>query len=210
MAVLLLPGMGANARMYAEVLAAAGNPSDWRALDWTDHRGCATLPELAGRMQEIHAIGTGDILVGSSLGGMVACEIAAQLNRRPVVLIGSCHRPDAIPTRVLAAWAAGWMRPGMLRALGAKGRGSLLARMAAESDPAFIRWSLRALHGWTGVPASALARIHSIHGLLDPLIPCHRVRPDRILVGGGHFLALSHPRQVADFIMKKVQEIRSI
>ena len=63
--------MGSDRRMY---------PGKWKTLpdleahDWMQHRG-ESLAEVARSMCDSCAIRDGDVLVGTSLGGMVACEI---------------------------------------------------------------------------------------------------------------------------------------
>ncbi|MFZ5494267.1 MAG: hypothetical protein ACOZE5_02885 [Verrucomicrobiota bacterium] len=75
-----LPGRGADRRMF---------PAPWTDLpeftahDWTEARGVHTLPELAASVATKGQIQVGDTLIGSSLGGMVACEMA-KLHKIPL------------------------------------------------------------------------------------------------------------------------------
>ena len=65
-----LPGMGADRRMYPEPWSTVPK---FKAHDWIRHAGEKSLPEVAASMAEACGIQDGDVLVGSSLGGMVAC-----------------------------------------------------------------------------------------------------------------------------------------
>jgi hypothetical protein len=68
-----LPGLGADKRMF---------PAPWGTLeglvahDWPRYQGERTLPEVARAVVETYAVNDGDTVIGASLGGMVACEIA--------------------------------------------------------------------------------------------------------------------------------------
>jgi hypothetical protein len=88
-----LPGMGADRRMY---------PAPWSTLpgftahDWVRHSGEKSLPEIARSMCDAAGIHDGDKLVGSSLGGMVACEITKIRNIPVLYLVGSATRKEEV------------------------------------------------------------------------------------------------------------------
>ncbi len=71
---LILPGMGATAAMYNGLKHKLGFRVNF--LNWPEYRGEKTYAEVARRVIEEEKIGTGDVVGGSSLGGMVALEIA--------------------------------------------------------------------------------------------------------------------------------------
>ena len=78
----LLPGMGADSSMYTEPFKAL--PSV-RFVDWPPYRGQRTLPELAASVIASSGITPDDEIGGTSLGGMVALEIACTLGQRRVL-----------------------------------------------------------------------------------------------------------------------------
>ncbi len=85
----LLPGMGADHRMYAAPAWQA--LPEARFIDWPEHHGEATIAAIASRVIAEAGIREGDTVIGSSLGGIVGCEIANQLHLRSLVLIGSAQ-----------------------------------------------------------------------------------------------------------------------
>lgn len=91
--IYILPGMGADSGMYSGA---------WRALpearfvDWPDYQGEGSLEEVAERIVGQYEIRDGAILVGSSLGGMVACEIARLRSVDQLVLIGSAKKKEEV------------------------------------------------------------------------------------------------------------------
>ncbi len=80
------PGMGATKEVYS---------GPWRELgdsvfhDWPKSRGETSIEELAQRLIVEQDIQKGDTVIGTSLGGIVACEIANQIELEKLVLVGS-------------------------------------------------------------------------------------------------------------------------
>ena len=84
--IYLLPGMGATSKMYQ---GAWLDIKPATCIDWPPYEGEASLSELAGKVAAHYQIQDNDILIGSSMGGMVALEIAKLLHLDRVVLVGS-------------------------------------------------------------------------------------------------------------------------
>ena len=208
-AVVLLPGLGADRRLF-DSLRVAGSElliPQWPIPDEGDSVGTFAA-RLTGAVPKTQAI----FLGGSSFGGMVALELAALVRPRGVFLIGSCSSPDAVtrlarPLAALASLVPETVlepRPWAMRITASVfGRLSheqrdLFVSMACGTRASFIRWGVRAILSWR--PSAQAAPIHQIHGSHDRLIPLARVRPDCVIRGGGHLLTLTHPEQVGQFM----------
>lgn len=196
--LLLLPGMGATGAMHRA--ATAGLPGVVCA-DWPDDVRFATLGDLAARCIDRFAITADDVVGGSSLGGMVATEIARRVAPRALVLIGSTRRGRAVAQLRLARLARPLATAELASLIGLKGDLSALCGMYAQVRPAFIRQALDAVAHWPGL-VTAPCPVRAIHGRLDPIIPCRSVAPDETITLGGHFIALSHPRRVRAFLQR--------
>jgi len=85
--------MGADRRMY---------PDAWQVLpgfiahDWISHSGEQTIAAVARSAAEGWGIRDGDVLIGSSMGGIVACEIAKIRWIPRLYLIGSAVSKDEV------------------------------------------------------------------------------------------------------------------
>ena len=126
------------------------------------------------------------VVIGSSLGGMVALELADLVDAQQVVLIGSALSATEVRPllRTLIPLAA--VTPlGLCRALAGSAPG-MLSAMYAEQDPAFIRAAIQAIPGWAWGGQRPVFRIHGRH---DRLI--HAQHADCWLAGG-HLLAMTH------------------
>lgn len=195
--LLLYPGMGATAAMYARLCARLPGLT---ACDWPKPPGLDSFADLARACIERHGIGPQDIIAGASMGGMVACEIHHRVGCRALVLIGSCSDPRAVPLHRLAGLGARLLPDRLVAISAASVPGGARLKSSLLSDPAFVRWSLRAFAAWPGVDLAGDVRVHRIHGLLDPVIPAVGVRADRLVPTGGHLIAITHAGAVARFL----------
>lgn len=110
--ILLLPGLACDAELFAAQHAALAPHGRVRVSDV--HGRAATLPQMAARL--LHEQPGSHVLVGASMGGMLALEILRQAPQRvhAVALLGSTARPDTpelitLRTKACAMFAAGRM-----------------------------------------------------------------------------------------------------
>lgn len=211
--VVLLPGLGADHRLFRwqyEVVP------DLIVPPWPEPKPEDSLSTFAARLAD--GIPRSDALYvgGSSFGGMVALELAAFVRPRGVILIGSCTGPASLSplARELQAVAKAlpvrafhprrWSLPLVLPKFGQLDRDdrSLFMTMARNTPASFLKWGIEAMLSWRPTPATV--RIHHIHGSADRLIPLRRVRPDRVVPGGGHLLSLTHPQEVNAFLAESI------
>lgn len=194
MTLYVLPGMGADSSMYR---------GPWRDLDdaifvdWPKYRGEKTLAELADRLILEHGITTDDLVVGTSMGGMVALEIAARLNHKRVILIDSAtSRHEINPLLALLAPLAK-ITPLRLSQVIAGSTSGELGKMFNRAEPAFIRAMCKAISQWEDVDFPA-DRIVRIHGTRDHVIRC----PDECfeIEDAGHLAAMTHAEECVEFL----------
>ena len=186
-----LPGMGATSAMYGEV---------WRQAfegcyhDWPRWRGEEAIKAMARRMISEGGIVEGDTVIGTSLGGIVACEIANLVELDQVVLIGSARRKGEV-SQVLAALhplidvtPVSWAQFSSGKVPGA------LAEMFAESDPDFIREMSKAIFRWDGLVNEV--PVFRIHGARDLVIP--KPEDANCILDGGHLIAMTHAAECVE------------
>jgi len=192
-----LPGMGADRRMY---------PAPWNRIpgfvahDWIRHGGQRSLAEVAETMTKSCGIKDGDNLVGSSLGGMVACEITKLRRIRRLYLVGSAIQKEEV-NRLLATLSPlaqfapiEWLRISAARIP------TEFSQMFAGLEPPFIRAMCAAIFQWPGA-ASPQTRVFRLHGKHDLVIP----PPAQVdlLVDGGHLISITHPEPCVRFVEEK-------
>ncbi|MBI2837836.1 MAG: alpha/beta fold hydrolase [Acidobacteria bacterium] len=206
MRLIFLPGMGADERLFCFQRPDFAN---MEVLTWQPPHDGESLPQYAVRLASELTRDPPFALVGVSLGGMVALEMAPVLRPVAVILIASTPRPLPGYLRLLASGARTLPSPkrlGPLRPIASWLLGPLSAparavfdEMYRDASPPFIRWACSAVAQWKG-PFDTPAPIHRIHGSADRLIRAHSADVDRVVAGGGHLINLTHPGEVNDFI----------
>lgn len=195
--ILLLSGTGGDRRLF---------PKPWTELpgvtpvDWPVWSGETTLGEIAARLIAEQAIGPDDLVVGTSLGGMVACEIA---NRTPVagivLVAGATH-----PREVVAPLR--WIHP-LIRIVPLRLVQKLVARwprvqfrMFADSEAVFIRAAILAIFRWEGLRPDNAVPVFRIHGRRDPVIRCPADAD--VILDAGHMVTISHAGECVDAVRR--------
>lgn len=194
-----LSGTGAGAGLY---------PQPWSTLpgfvahDWPPYRGERSIADVASSCIEAWDIRDGDILIGTSLGGMVACEIAKRRRIARLYLVASALSPGEM-SRVAALlhplaqilpmaslwWAAGKV-PGEV------------TRMFKESDPRFVRAMCRAIFTWPGWTGGEPRPIR-LHGRRDRLIPAPATAD--CFLDAGHLIVFTRPKECVAFVRSDLQ-----
>jgi len=176
---------------------------DWRALedctflDWPGYAGETSLTAIATRMVSESDISDGSVVVGHSLGGMVACEIAQLRALKRLVLVGSASGKEGVSSLLATLHPLAAHTPfEFVQSMAAKLPGDLTS-MFSRSDPEFIRATCKAIFSWNGLPQDGI-RPKRIHGRYDLVIPL----PAEVdcALNGGHMIPVSHPRKCVEFI----------
>lgn len=170
-----------------------------QALDWPVYQGETTLPEVAKRMVAESRIGDGCILIGTSLGGMVAGEIAKLVQTRTLILIGSAKSRDEIRALLANLHPLIDLTPLALVRWLANFVPSEVAQMFHRSDPNFIRAMCHAIFAWEGMSPGS-APVFRIHGDKDRVIP----PPPHLeyLIDGGHLIVMTHAKECVDIVQR--------
>ncbi len=199
-----LPGLGANHRMF---------PAEWSALpefqahDWGHYAGEKSLAQAARSMIGTCGIHDGDVVVGASLGGMVACEISKQVKLKQLYLVGSAVKKEEISRFLsflhpLAQYAPiDWIK------ISAGKIPSDMAQMFAGIEAASVRSMCEAIFDWEGLGESRIP-LFRIHGRGDLVIP----PPEKVdlLLDGGHLISVTHARECVAFIRLSIGSSRRL
>jgi pimeloyl-ACP methyl ester carboxylesterase len=195
--VLVLPGMGADARMY---------PGVWRKLEraefleWPRYAGERSIREIAERVSREAGVADGDVVIGSSLGGIVACEIAKLRKLSSLVLVGSATRKEEVSAllRVFSPLIGLAPLEFIQRAAG-KMPGELM-QMFEASQADFIRAMCAAIFEWDGLGEDVITPLR-VHGRSDRVIPL----PSEVdlVLEGGHLIAMTHAEECVRFLIER-------
>lgn len=202
MKTIILPGMGANSNMYPKDKYIS--LQDVTFADWPGYEGEVSLESVAKKIIAQHHINKEMVVGGSSLGGMVAIEIAKIMGLKKVILIGSATHSDFINPLLQKLSNLAEVTPiKIIQALAGKVNiysSNELLKMFEESESKFIKAMCKALFKWEGI-GKFNGDVCQIHGEKDLVIfpPKKNVK---IILGGGHLISMSHAEEVAKFIDK--------
>lgn len=195
--------MGANASMYDLLWKELSFEINF--LNWPKYNGEKTYATTAERIIEEYGIKDGDVVGGSSLGGMVATEIARQRKLKAVVLIGSAITKEEVRSLLSLLAPLSAITPISLIQLLVGKHDHIITKMFAEADPEFIRAMCQYLPQWSGVN-DAETPLFRLHGQKDQLISCS-MNGSEIVPNAGHLLAITHPKECGKFLNKIDKQI---
>jgi pimeloyl-ACP methyl ester carboxylesterase len=168
-----------------------------RYIEWPNYAGETSIHGLAKRIVAGQSIKADDLLIGSSLGGIVACEIAKITPVAGLVLVGSAKTKDEISRFVAMIHPLIGLTPlRFTQRLAASVPGDL-AQMFTEAEATFIRAMCRAIFDWEGLE-DVRVNLLRIHGRMDHVIPLPK--GVQHVLNGGHLIAMTHAKECVDII----------
>lgn len=205
--IYVLSGLGVDHRVFAAI--DFGN-FEVVHIPWLKPEGKEPISAYASRISALITDQT-PILIGLSFGGIMAQEIARIIPCAKIILIASAKSKAELPAiyRLIGSTRLHKLVPGFLFTYSGRftqwffgvkteAQKKLLAIILKETDPEFRNWAINALLTWAGDHTSGSTI--SIHGSKDRLIPIRNVAADFTLPGAGHFLTVSHAKEVSELL----------
>ncbi|MCB1277641.1 alpha/beta hydrolase [Prosthecobacter sp.] len=213
--VYLIPGLGADSRTFEGPWF--GLPGCIRP-DWPGYQGEASIAAVARFVADAWKIPQDAVLVGTSFGGMIACEIAKFTSVKTLVLVASSDsaKDFATTSRMMllthliplrpVQWALKCLAftPKLLGnpRLSPHSQALLTSiRMFTDCQPSFYRDMFKAMFMWDGL-AGSTTEVIRIHGRNDHVV----VPPPKVdlSLDGGHLIAMTHARQCVDYLQTRL------
>lgn len=210
--LILLPGLGADSRMFSSQRLAF---PELVVPRWIQPQPNEPLADYAARFAQIIDPQCPCFVGGVSFGGVVALEVATHLKVRECYQFGSIRDPRQLPKRLrffrsisdmimILKWASPlaltyggrWFNPVM--------RGVL--HQLKDSDSQFVRWAAGAILKWKPSPGISTVRVVQIHGDRDWVFPIGRVVAELTIKGGGHLASLTHADEVNAFVRERMNQ----
>ena len=215
MKVYCIPGIAADRRIFKNISL----PNGFEAvhIDWIKPEKEESLSAYARRLAEKINATEEFIIIGISLGGIMASEISTRYNPRVTIIIGSV--PDASQLPPYYQWARKInihkLIPGRFykmasivknyfSSLPAEDK-KMAIQMIRDADPAFIRWGVDAVLKWTNQQKPK--NLVHIHGTRDEVFPFAFTSPTHVIPKGGHLLVISHAEEINRIIGESLNAI---
>lgn len=194
--ISLIPGLGADSRIYKHI-----DPRGHEAINinWLDPDKNDSLSSYAQKLIDHYHIEPGSIVIGNSLGGMLAIEIAKKVVLDKIILISSIKTVDEAPgyfkffryTRIHKLIPTGKLTSLEFLIEYAFGHMSdddqqLFADMLRKTSPVFVKWAIDAILRWDNqiIPPN----VYHITGDKDHVFPYKRIKGATIVKGGTHIM----------------------
>lgn len=201
MKTYFISGIGADYRLFTHIELPQGYET--RYVHWILPDKEETLPAYARRLAAQIDTGEPYILVGFSLGGIMATEIAKIFPPLCTILISSVplsanlppyyNLADRLRLPKLVSPRLGKFLALIKQRLTIRSREDrkIMEDVIRAGDDRFIAWAIQAVLKWENrtVPQP----LFHIHGSWDEVFPVARTRPTYIIPRGGHNLTMSHP-----------------
>jgi len=214
--VYLLPGLGADGRLFSK-LELRGHVK--HALDWPQMPEGSTLRDYAEVLARRVDATKPHALIGVSMGGMVAQEMASITKRERTIIISSWKGPHEMPMhlRLLrGTHAEKLLTPAFMKRVMPVVRYqmgletpediALFDAFTAAMPLAQLRIQIAAVMGWEG-PAQPVKGLVHIHGDNDRLMPIGPIKGAEVIRGGGHFMVHNHASEVGSAVQRALSSI---
>ena len=187
----LFSGLGADHRLYRHLQL----PEQHQHAAWTDFRDCRTMASFVARAREL-GLSDGDLICGSSFGGMLALECSQTIDLAGILLLGSAMHPREINQFALRGGhflraMSGADAQRLVRPFIHIGPRQLAAEMFVDGDERAMRSMFQAILTWKGAQPRCPWR--RVHGRFDPVIPMRPGQRYHRVVNAAHLVALSEP-----------------
>ena len=208
--IYCVSGLGADDRVFQKLKFEGYQPVH---ISWLDPEPKESIANYARRLAS--QIKSDDpIIIGLSFGGLIAVEIAKQINAKKVILISSVKNQQEIPFyfkifrwfpiyclipaklilwfgQLLAAW---------FFSLQTIDERKLFRAILLDTDAKFMKWAIHQVITWKNelIPENT----YHIHGQSDRIFPNRFVREDFSVAKGGHFMIMNQAEHISQLIQK--------
>ena len=209
MKIYFISGLGADRRVFSLLDLSFCEPV---FLDWVQPDASDTLPTYAAKMRALIPE-EAPVIVGLSLGGMLATEIAKADPKVKSILISSNKTSDEFPAYLkmfryfpLYKWIPGVVMKNMQSlytySFGVKDpeQKKILYAIIKDADIPFVRWALGAIMNWNSTVAPS--NIVQIHGTGDRLFRAKYIKADYIIEGGSHTMTMDKHKEISELLRR--------
>ncbi|MBK6330530.1 MAG: alpha/beta hydrolase [Bacteroidetes bacterium] len=192
----IFSGLGADERVFQR-LDFFGFSTTF--IKWIVPQDTDTIEHYATRLLD-QITTTKPILIGLSFGGLIAVEVAKQIDTEKVILIASAKTKmkfhstivsqldftNFLPTRLLKSsnFITNWF-------FGTSSTfdKQLLKQILIDTDPTFLKWAIDKVTRWTN--QTQTKNIFHIHGASDKILPLCFIKCNSTIKNGGHLMTLN-------------------
>ena len=207
----IFSGLGADERVFQLL-----DFSEFNAIyiKWIAPHNLETIEEYSSRI--INQITTKKpILIGLSFGGLIAIEVAKQIETEKVIILASAKTRQEIPFYYRIAgklnlhkfiptrlFKSSTMLTNWFFGTRSNKEKQILKQILIDTDPVFLKWAIDKIVNWNN--KKTLKNIVHIHGTNDKILPLRFVNCHVKVKGGGHFMTLNKADELNGLLKKYI------
>lgn len=211
--IYILSGLGVDSRVFAKMDLSG---YDVTHIEWIPPHPEESMVSYAKRITEMIK-DKNSILIGLSFGGMIAMEIAKIIDVHKIILLASAKGYRELPrfNRYFGSLNLHRLVPesilkhhnrfiDYLFGISSKEQSLMLKQILSDTDPIFMKWAIDQIIHWRNdvVPEN----VTHIHGDKDHIIPIKNIRPTHIIENAGHFMTISHAKEVETLLRNVLRD----
>jgi pimeloyl-ACP methyl ester carboxylesterase len=207
----IFSGLGADERVFQRLDFSEFSTT---FVKWTVPQNKETIEHYATRLLD-QITTTKPTLIGLSFGGLIAVEVAKQIDTEKVILIASAKTKKEIPFYYRFAGQLGLHKLLPARLLKKSnfitnwffGTSStfdkhLLKQILIDTDPTFLKWAIDKVARWTN--QNQTKNIFHIHGTSDKILPLSFVKCHSTIKNGGHLMTLNKADELNQILRQQI------
>jgi len=206
--IYCITGLGADEGVFQKLDLSFAKPV---YLKWIQPLPDESLSSYSIRLQQQFIHESNPIILGLSLGGMIATEIAKANPSIKTIIVSSAKTVNEIPFywkvfqyvpvyKILPHWSIKKSVNIQYYFLGASSASTrkYVDEALEKADRNFYRWAVGAIINWQNktVPSN----ITHIHGLSDRILPSKFVKADININDGGHLMIMDKANEISALI----------
>jgi pimeloyl-ACP methyl ester carboxylesterase len=207
----IFSGLGADERVFQQ-LDFSGFSTTF--IKWIVPQDKETIENYAIRLLD-QITTTKPTLIGLSFGGLMAVEVAKQIETEKIFLISSAKTKREIPFYYRFAGQLGLHKLLPTRLLKSSnfitnwffGTTStfdkqLLKQILIDTDPTFLKWAIDKVTRWKN--QTQTKNIFHIHGTSDRILPFKFVTCNSTIKNGGHLITLNKASEINNILRQQL------
>jgi len=216
--LVFIPSFGTDSTLYDNLRSLAILKNECVFTEWLAVKKNDSLQDFALRFIDTYEIQSDDVLIGVSLGAVLAIEINKLIETRKIISISSISGSEEHPRLFNFLRTTGTYRlffPAILKfgldlivPLYGKNVSSYLwfRRVFKKSDSKFLKWAFKTIIHWNNEERPE--NLIQIHGTKDPLFPINNAsKIDHIIKGGTHAMIRFRAKEIALIIKKEISSL---
>ncbi len=204
-------GLGADERVFQR-LDFSGFSTTF--IKWVVPQENETIEHYSTRLLD-QITTTKPTLIGLSFGGLIAVEVAKQIDTEKVILIASVKTKSEIPfyyrfaghLRIHRLLPTRLLKKSNLMTNWFFGTSStfdkkLLKQILNDTDTTFLKWAIDKVARWTN--QTQTKNIFHIHGTSDRILPFKYIDCNSIIKNGGHLMTINKAEELNNVLRREL------